>query len=337
MKGKLIAVIILILALTGAFLLFNGRGVRIDASQCLHRAYSGQNTATYEGSVESTVFLQGRKIETQSRIYHQRDIERVDYSLSPSNRAIVVTTAGETKTYSPAHKLLTITKSASPSGLDRLAVILKSYDITARTNGQVAGRTVDLLEFTPKTDGNPSKKLWVDHDTGVILKSESISSSGKLISRMEFTNISYVKSIRDDVFNRPVAVDAKWTTKEESRGLTTASAEKILGKPLVLPAYLPNGYALDSISLHPCGCCCKLDSVHLRYANGLNSLSIFETPTAQACRGGNCTIHCPKNGGCKVEDTSQARIATTSVGSLNIVLVADISENELRRVAQSLK
>jgi outer membrane lipoprotein-sorting protein len=310
----------------------------IDAVAALRQAYASDRNLTYEGSVTTTVFCGGKERQTQSFVRHKGSAERIDYPSSPVRGAVVVNTEHETRAYRPDMKQVAISYASKErqdtSGLD---LIIKSYSISGKEDGEVAGRAVNLITMEPKHYSGPVKRLWIDRKTGVILKSEDICTSGRLRSSMEFSRISYSAKVADEVFANPVKVDASWTTDRGEPEMARADVEKVLGVPLATPRHLPGGFVLDSIRLYTCKCCGGHKAAHLRYTDGLNSVSIFETPSDSSCRSGRCRVHCAKSGSCEVTDASLAHVATVSSGKLSIVVVADLTEEDLTKIAKSTR
>jgi negative regulator of sigma E activity len=146
---------------------------------------------------------------------------------------------------------------------------------------------------------------------------------------MEFTEINYSAEVPDDLF----VSSGKELAQAE---MTPAEAGKIVGVKVTLPKYLPAGYELDGATIHKCECECGHNAAHLRYTDGMNSLSVFETQIQPACNGPTCKVHCPAAGACEVSNAEQAQVATASSGGKAIVVVADLPKDEIERVAKSI-
>lgn len=335
MKIRFFIVILIVIAgAMGAVWHFGHRAPRTDANLCLKQAYESAQSASYDGTIITKVLYNKRQVQTRSHIYHDGSKERVEYA---STGSTVITSGNESRTYNAKTRQIVVSRIGnSYVKSNMLDLIRRNYNMSAWASGNVAGRPVNLLEITPKESGSPSKKLWIDQKTGVVLKSQDICPMGRILSEMEFAEIHYPAQITKTTFAEPSLASAEWNKKEEGRELTKEQAEKVIGRPISTPRYIPNGYVMDGIRLHPCGCCCKQDSVHLRYTNGLNSISVFETPNMASCHD-QCMIHCPKSGDCEVKDACQACVASVSVGNLNIIVVATLPKGEIEKITKSIR
>lgn len=332
-----IAIVLAVAAVAGLALV-RSLHVRADGASTLRRAYESAQRASYTGTVTTAVFYMGREFRTQSAVLHRGGEERIKYLSGPVAGVLVVARRGETRTYQPGARQVIV--SRAPGGRSdgaALDLLLANYAASLAGSGRVAGRSADIVAVTPRRRGNPSKKLWIDRGTGVILRSEDRSASGELRSRTEFTAIRCGASAPSAAFEPTADIGPAWTTKERDRELTQAELQKAVGLRVVPPQYLPPGYVPDGMNVYSCACGCGHKAAHLRYTDGLNSISVFETPAHPACGSAACSVHCPTTGRCQVRDARQARVATASSGTRSIVVVADLPEEEIARVAKSIQ
>lgn len=308
----------------------------VDGEETLRQAYERASRASYVGNVVSTVFDNGRESSTRSVIRHSSTGERIEYSAGPAHNMIIIRDGGETRTYRPEVCRVVISRAPQTGAQQSLDLLLKNYSAVAGRSSRVAGRDVNVIRLTPRHRGNPSKKLWIDKTTGVILRSEDRSASGELKSRMEFTSVDYRAQSADIVLKEPGCVNASWVRTSAEQDISQRELEKAVGLRVERPGYLPAGYVADGFRVYQCNCKCGHKAAHLRYTNGLNSISIYETPIDMAC-GDMCKVHCPAGGRCEVRDAGRARVATAGTKDRTVIVVSDLPESEIRKVAESIR
>lgn len=335
MKRALIVLIVVIAAAAAVTHFASARNGRLGVAR-LQQAYSATNNLDYIGTVTTSISYCGRDFRGKSLVRHKGSGERIEYLSGPTTGAVIITKDGETRTYRPhTGQALVSQTGGRQAGRGGLELLIKNYNASVVGGGRVAGRPVDIVSLTPKHKGNPSKRLWIDRRTGVILKSEDRSTSGRVRSAMEFTQIDYGVRITDGIFREPAGTAAVRPKSDGNREQNAAELGKVVGIPVVFPKYVPAGYVFDSMTAYTCECECGHKAAHLRYTNGLNSISIFEAPMRPACGHQGCKIHCQMAGKCEVRDSCQARVAIASSGDRNIVVVADLQKEEIERVAKS--
>lgn len=308
------------------------KSTAVEMRHLIQRACSGKSNTTYSGTVSTTMIFCGRDYRTASTIRHRGNLERIDYN----NGAVMISAADATRTYSPDTKTVTVSspsvESKSASNLD---LLLKNYELVSRGTDRVAGRETLVVELRPTRPGGPSKRLWLYPATDTILKMEDRTSSGKLKSRTEFTSIDFSKSIPDSAFQSAACGGSSCATVKEC-GPRGEAVDQAVGIKPSFPKYLPQGYVMDGVSVYHCACKCGHKAIHIRYTDGLNSISVYETPAKLAC-GDMCKIHCPSGGKCEVSDADQSQVATASISGRSIVVVSDLPKNEISRIAESIK
>ncbi len=305
-----------------------------DASAILKQSCAGFDKLDYSGTVTSTVSYCGHKIITRSTVRHKGKDERIEYLSGPVRGVVIINTGKENRIYQPNTGKIIISQTVDSTRHD-LVSLLNNYKAIKTADGSVAGRKVNIISLESKHNG-PARKLWIDRKTGIILKSEEYSTDGRLRSRTEFTKISYAPQHIEAVNKLPDTVEAKWTREELDIPSSLAEVEKTVGIRTTLPAYMPGGYSLESASVYNCVCGCGNKAIHLRYTDGLNSISIYETPGSSQYGSNTCKIHCATKGRCVVADARQAQVATISIGKITVIVVADLSEAEITRIVDSI-
>ena len=74
---------------------------------------------------------------------------------------------------------------------EEYGLLAANYRVRAEPGEKVAGRETWALELTARAEGRLSRKLWVDKERGLILRSELYSPDGVLLSKTAFTRVEF--------------------------------------------------------------------------------------------------------------------------------------------------
>lgn len=159
------------------------------------------------------------------------------------------------------------TKSDYISGIE---YFLNQSEVSLLGEEELAGRPAYLLEVIPKVekekatekpaeDGEISPgptKIWIDKELWMPLRYETYDSNGDLVQKIEILDLKINTGIPDSEFKFEVPEGAEITTVESAPIMLTgdqeSSGEVPVGKikeyagfELLLPEYLPEGYAFS--------------------------------------------------------------------------------------------
>jgi len=249
--------------------------VASDAKARLERMTRAAQTLNYDGTF---VYRNGATIETM-RIIHRsseegererlvamsgaarevvRDGERVKCIL-PDNRSVVVAKS-RPRTF-PHSRLL-----ETGDGFTRF------YTLSVHEGERIAGRQTELVEVQPKDPFRYAHRLWLDRDSGLLLKSELIGEQGDIIEQLVYTNIDLPAKISDELLE-PATSGAgyTWYRDEQSEQSTGADSDS---PSRWYPQWLPDGFELrdrarNSIMES------RTPVEHLMFSDGLASVSVF--------------------------------------------------------------
>ena len=221
------------------------------------------------------------------------------------------------------------------------ADFLKNYNVTCNKTEQIISRQADVLAIRHAQPGYPSKKIWVDRETNLILRSEYYSSDGKLASLTVCSDIEWSPRLDDSLFE--IAADWKQVALEDDSA-SLWDREKLtkeVGFALKEPSWLPPGYVFDGFKV--CRCRSGIASAQMRYVDGLNSFSVFERFTrcpGRCCgsghgKGWRCRRGCQR--GCELLANQPGRVLTRDINGLTYIFIGDLPEAELTKIADSLK
>lgn len=155
--------------------------------------------------------------------------------------------------------------------LTYLDLLRENYRIKAEEGDEVADRPTYSVHITPKVEGRPSLRAWVDRTYGVPLKVELYDYKGDLELRFEYSTITFRKSLSAEYFQFPEGAEIRAPSREGYYATPEELAEKtglltpIADRPL-------SGFRLTAIRhIRREG----TDRVQSFYSDGYASLSIF--------------------------------------------------------------
>jgi sigma-E factor negative regulatory protein RseB len=227
----------------GTFVYRNG--ATIQSMRIIHRFGD-------EGERERLVALSGAAREVL------RDRERVTCILPDSRSVVVAKSRPRTFPYS---KLF-----ASDSGFRRF------YAMSVHKGERIAGRHTELVAVEPLDLFRYGYRLWMDRDTGLLLKSELIDEHDAIVEQLVYTNIDLPATISDELLEPEISgVGYTWYNHDAP---APASSAQSPAPSQWSPEWLPEGFALRDHARNLI--LASRDPVeHLVFSDGLASLSVF--------------------------------------------------------------
>lgn len=142
---------------------------------------------------------------------------------------------------------------------------------TFRIGGQdkIAGQQARMIIIQPTDNYRYGHRLWVDEKTGLLLKTQLLDESGKLLEQFMFTQISYLKKVPEALL-KPRATDKEYTWYESQDASAPKTRDK---KHMWLVQELPRGFTRASI--HYQRMPDKMLVEHMIFSDGLASVSVF--------------------------------------------------------------
>lgn len=236
-------------------------------------AFAGHQTE-YSGIF---VYQYGNRLET-SKITHlieaDSEYERLE-SLDGPKREIV-RHHGQVWCFLN-HKMVQVDSQQGRGGFpsllsDELSALNQNYIISDVGQGTVAGYNAQIVLFKPKDNLRYTHKLWVNTDTGLLLKATVLSERGQVVEQYAFTQLK----IGGDL-DRSSLVPSKAVTK------VPADAPKVSVDKV---AVYKSGWVADAIPLG----FTKMTEVQrpmpgkhapvtqIVYSDGLSAISVFIEP-----------------------------------------------------------
>ncbi len=227
---------------------------------------------------------------------------------------------------------------------------IKEGAMSARVVGEdvVAGRpcTIVLVSPPPAEGGArpvPVRRFWIDHETGLRLKTEEIGPSGRVLSSTYFLQVDVHPRFDDADFAPPPLPSG--FVKERSERQTFSSveaAQKMVRFSLRRPGYLPPGFDLRHVAV------ARLKGnrvVVQRYANGMSGVTLFQTDGENLPPLGNHGEGRRRRGG-PFSGAPQAdrdgfgrgpRIRTWRDHGISFVLIGNLPDDQMKRIADSVR
>ena len=227
----------------GTFVYSNG--AQMQSMRIIHR--SGE-----DGERERLVALSGAAREVL------RDRERVTCILPDSQSVVVAKSRPRDFPYSPVFD--------SETGFARF------YTMGVRHGERIAGRQTQLVTVEPRDRYRYGYRLWMDRETGLLLKSELVDENGAVAERLVYTNIELPESIPDELLEPAISGDDYTWYRDEADAAGEPS--RPAGEPSWFPGWLPEGFAMSDHARN--SILESRDPVeHLVFSDGLASISVF--------------------------------------------------------------
>lgn len=310
--------------------------LNVNARVLLTKALLKQESGSYITSITTTALHSGKATKTQATIFHNGSDEKIEYTSREHNRIWALTRGSTQYTFIPKENKLLVSKGKSAiSDTERIDLILKNYLPEVQNIETISGRSAYLVNMVPRYSDRPWKKLWIDKEHFTILRSIDYSAAGDERARMDTSKIVYGVKLDPERFTLPTDPSIKTLPLSETK--STSEQNEFVPFAVTKPEYIPKGYVLDNYIGLNCRCNCNHKAVQLTYTDGLNIISIFETPL-NSCGSGMCGAS--KNGcgkGCMIQDCAMAKMGTVSRNDKTIVVVADLLPKEIKLIANSVR
>ncbi len=323
----------------------------------------------FQGEQRTTVHLDTGPVSTEVVVHNNgRGAERREYRKGAA-AGVVTLQKGQTtwqRQGSGAWLRLPETPKQDPSAT--AARIARNYRVTVGSPAKLAGRPVVLVRIVARSEGNPSRRLWLDQRAGIIVKDELFAPDGRIRSSTAFTRITPV-SPSPSLFTVPKATtaDPGFGPASFEPKASAAEVERLTGRPLLLPRHVPSGYRVEMAGVMRTRPGFLMPAV--RYSDGLAAFTIFQRgqggpgggPGGGQGRGmgrgqggpgqggqgrgrgrgpgggmGQGRGRGPGDGLGMMRSDRQRSVVAASGERSNYLLVGDISEEELQRIAASL-
>jgi outer membrane lipoprotein-sorting protein len=216
--------------------------------------------------------------------------------------------------------------------LDRLS---DNYDVAIATGEPVAGRPTWLLSLRSSSDGTLARRLWVDRKSSLLLRSEAFRPDGSPAGSMAMTRLQ-LGSPQDQALFRFSPPPGSAVVKRAEPDYLALDEAKAAGVEPRLPAWLPSGYVFESLDIMAKG---RHNVVHYRFSDGIEVISLFQCPPRVRLNLGARLSHRVKlsvGRGYRTR-TAEGSVLSWNSGGWRFVLVGSVSDETLKRMAESLR
>lgn len=155
-------------------------------------------------------------------------------------------------------------------GLDIGAV----YEFQMREVSRVAGRYAQHIRVIPQDNFRYGYNLWLDQETGLLLRSELVNLQQQVLERFQFADINIGLNLTEDDFSPQGDGHTLAQHRHETINETPAEAVNWV------PAWVPQGFQLASagqVAVEP-GNEDDAQPLRLMYSDGLASFTLFVDP-----------------------------------------------------------
>ncbi|MBL1261196.1 MAG: MucB/RseB C-terminal domain-containing protein [Thiotrichaceae bacterium] len=163
------------------------------------------------------------------------------------------------------------THKAEKSLHDRIDEIGHYYQLTLAEVSRIAGRASQKLVITPLDQYRYGYRMWIDQQSGILLKSEHLAVNGEVLEQMIYSNI--------EVFGETIPVDVRLMLDQLSERTMPDKARlkpppsNSHGTQNWAVKFIPAGFELASYrrSTNPP----QSPAEHIVFSDGLAAVSIF--------------------------------------------------------------
>ncbi len=164
-----------------------------------------------------------------------------------------------------------VANNAVKSLNDRIDEISLYYQLTLAEVSRIAGRTSQQLVITPLDQHRYGYRMWIDQQSGILLKSEHLAINGDVLEQMIYSNIEF--------FGERIPADVQLMLDELNERMTPD--KRLLDEQPSnshdahqwVVQFIPTGFELASYrrSTNPR----QLPFEHIVFSDGLAAVSIF--------------------------------------------------------------
>lgn len=180
--------------------------------------------------------------------------------------------------YEPRKNLLLVDKRPPVLNLDsEYRLMARNHRMIPGGTDRICGRTAYVISIVPKAPGNPWRKCWIDSYTHITLKTEQYGPEwpkGEPLNFRFWSSIS-INPISKKAVQLPIkGIPRKVQIPKRPSVQTIKGLQRILHFKPLLPTDPLAGYVFDGGDTLLMG---NAKVLHLRFTNGLNAVSLFES------------------------------------------------------------
>jgi sigma-E factor negative regulatory protein RseB len=244
---------------------------------------------------------------------------------------------GELRTYFPERRVVLVENGPSDglllAELRRLdTVAAQYYRLGELPVTRVSGRVAHVVAVEPLDDLRYGYRLWIDEASAMPLKTQMLSTGGRVVEQLVFTELTLPASIPDSALQP--AMDARdWRWLREARaGAAPANVASQGAAPLPPGAAswqagpLPPGFRMTANAVQSLPGSGAIVT-HMVFSDGLASVSVFVEPQRGA----------PAAGTDMLTSVGSSSALSTVVSGHKVTAIGEVPPDTVRAIATSLR
>jgi negative regulator of sigma E activity len=298
-------------------------------------------TISYAGTVEVVGIGDERSEASVYRIEHRPPnlTERVYLSPPALQGDSVLSRGDETYFVDPhRHRILRTVNDSSDDQIARdgnYLLMRSNYQAVKKPSESLDGRGVRIVALVNRYTERTTMLVRIDEQTKLILDKQQFASNGALISEVRFESVGYRTDMPDGDFQVPKSFAVVQGPRFSESSQDVPQIAKAAGYPLA-PKVLPDGFSpVEGRVLQRQGA----RTLHLLYSDGIRTVSLFETDQASAPDFQQLHPQAASVGGHVAEyaEHGPTTLLSWTDGTLHCTLVGELTVDELRRIAESIR
>ena len=180
-----------------------------DARHWLEKMVQAAHTMNYDGTF---VYQSGGRMESM-RIIHRRDESGVRerlLSLTGVAREVLRDNSRVTCILPDDASVMvgnTRSRGVNSGPLFSGASVPAHYDLDMRGLDRIAGRVAERVDLTPRDEYRYGFRLWIDRQTGLLLRSDVVGSDSQMLETVAYTSVSLPQHIPDSLLEPGIKGD----------------------------------------------------------------------------------------------------------------------------------
>ncbi len=245
----------------------------VDAHQWLERMTRAARELNYDGIF---AYRNGSQMESM-RIIHRGgpDGERSRLVSLSGNKREVLRDREQVICILPDDQSVLVAKTRPPelftsALLSTRAGFADHYTLSTAGGDRVAGRSTEVITLQPKDEFRYGYRLWVDQESGLLLKSDLMGAGMMPLEQFIYTSINLLTEVPDSLLEPGLSGRAlTWHTGEQQ--IPARSPETTSGWQVT---WLPEGFMMSDHAKDPVPTS-RTPVEQMVYTDGLASLSVF--------------------------------------------------------------
>lgn len=201
--------------------------------------------------------------------------------------------------------------------------LAKNYDLSAERGGRVAGRATWKLQVMPKDRYRYTHNLWLDEESGLLLRSDVSDQNGRILERLMFTRIKFEDDISESLLSPAFSTEG-FSWNEDAHLVS----QKDVDDSRWQVGWIPDGFKKLHHERIASGK--QFDPIeHLIFTDGLAMISMF----IEQKGNGDSFACCPLQ---VITMRGGLRVFTSSMRGYQITIMGDVPSITVERMVGSV-